>query len=257
VEIRFCPILHTKEGLSSSEAVEAVIRGMNKVKERCQSLVCGVIVCALRSYPEEHGFEMVDLAKKYLGKGVVGFDICGDEGNYPLHLYLQVLQRAISLNIPTTCHAGEWIITEGPNNTINNIQLAVQSGVRRIGHGITLIKNPELTAELVRKNIGVECCLTGNVGKKVPSYAEHPIRGMFSAGVRVSLNCDNLLLSGDVGRLATPSGEVKHLLTELKFEREEVKKVLLNGVMTSFCEVGEEWKKRFEMEIDRVMEEVK
>lgn len=33
--------------------------------------------------------------------------------------------------------------------------------------------------------IVVECCLTSNVGWKVKSYVEHPIRQMFDAGVKV------------------------------------------------------------------------
>ena len=59
---------------------------------RLQSTVLGgIIVCALRSKDSEHGVKMAILAAKYLQKsksdpnGVVGFDVAGDEGNYPLN----------------------------------------------------------------------------------------------------------------------------------------------------------------------------
>ena len=59
---------------------------------RLQSTVLGgIIVCALRSKDSEHGVKMAELAAKYLQKsksdpiGVVGFDVAGDEGNYPLN----------------------------------------------------------------------------------------------------------------------------------------------------------------------------
>jgi hypothetical protein len=49
------------------------------------------------------------------------------------------------LDLPVTCHAGEW------PNSLENIRLCVQEGVRRIGHGITLVDDKELTEEVVRK----------------------------------------------------------------------------------------------------------
>jgi len=252
-ELRFCPVLHGLKGLSPDEAVVAVVNGVERVKKRHPNFVGGVIVCGLRSYPPEHMVEMAELAARFRGRGVVGFDVAGDEGNYPLTLHKKGLQRAIELGVPTTCHAGEFIILEGPNSTIENIRLAVACGVKRIGHGITLVKEKDLMREVAEKQIVVECCMTGNVGRKVKSYAEHPIREMFDSGVRVCLNCDNLFLSGDANRQATPSGEVWLLVKELKFTLEEVKVVLLNAVRGTFCEVSQEWKDRFEEEIDLVM----
>ena len=59
---------------------------------RSQSKVLGgIIICALRSKDDDHAYQMAELAGKYLQKqksdpcGVIGFDIAGDEGNYPLN----------------------------------------------------------------------------------------------------------------------------------------------------------------------------
>ena len=99
VELRFCPTLHCDDGLSAEEAVLAVIdgfrRGATSVEPPMQG---GVILCALRSHPAQHGTEMVALARRMIDDPiqcgtagwVVGFDVAGDEGNYPLQLQERV-----------------------------------------------------------------------------------------------------------------------------------------------------------------------
>ena len=46
----------------------------------------GLILCALRSYPREHGLETAALAAQYVGgSGVVlALDVAGFEGGFPL-----------------------------------------------------------------------------------------------------------------------------------------------------------------------------
>ena len=53
----------------------------------------GIIICALRSKDAAHCLEMAQLSGKYLQLaknetiGVVGFDVAGDEGSYPINSY--------------------------------------------------------------------------------------------------------------------------------------------------------------------------
>ena len=192
----------------------------------------GVIVCALRSYPTDHSVAMAQLAGKYASVGVVGFDIAGDEGSYPLSLHSGAITEAHRLGVPVTVHAGEWL-----QDSVKNVRAAVDLGVQRLGHAITLHEDPELMREVAAKGIVVECCLTSNVAKrpgKVASYAEHPIRTMFNAGVKVCINSDNMLLSGDRERVAAPANEVRHLREECGFTHAEVQQVLQNGMDGAF-----------------------
>ena len=106
----------------------------------------GIIVCALRSKDLEHGLKMADLAGKYLQRyksdpiGVVGFDVAGDEGNYPLNsqecpMFLAT-EKAKKLGVPITLHAGEW---PEKFNSISNIKFAINEiRAKRLGHAITL-----------------------------------------------------------------------------------------------------------------------
>jgi len=56
-EIRFCPTLHTHQGLNESEVTDAVLQGF-----QASGMPGGVIICALRTMPEAHWLAMARLA---------------------------------------------------------------------------------------------------------------------------------------------------------------------------------------------------
>eukprot|EP00951_Prasinocladus_malaysianus_P033748 scaffold336134_cov32-Prasinocladus_malaysianus.AAC.3 len=43
---------------------------------------------------------------RFLWNGVVGFDIAGDEGTYPLELHKEAISWAVKHRVPVTAHAG-------------------------------------------------------------------------------------------------------------------------------------------------------
>ena len=81
-EIRFAPILHTEKGLSMNEVVEAVLQGMEQGK-RDTGVHYGVILCAMRNQSPNISLDIAKLAVAYRDRGVVGFDLAGDESGYP------------------------------------------------------------------------------------------------------------------------------------------------------------------------------
>jgi adenosine deaminase len=50
-------------------------------------------------------------------------------------LHREAFALAQQLAVPATCHAGEW---NENYKTFENIELALELGCRRIGHGLTL-----------------------------------------------------------------------------------------------------------------------
>ncbi|MFN7458829.1 MAG: adenosine deaminase, partial [Gemmatimonas sp.] len=70
VEVRFCPALHTREGLSADAVMEAVLAGL-QAGEAPGGVVARLIVCALRSLPWPHSMAMAELAVAYQRRGVV------------------------------------------------------------------------------------------------------------------------------------------------------------------------------------------
>ena len=100
----------------------------------------GILLVALRSRGEEHGLGVARLVAANLGAGmVVGMDVAGDEGSYPLAgqgPMVAGVQEASRLGVPLTLHAGEWPEKYG---SLANLEWAVgEAGVVRIGHGIAV-----------------------------------------------------------------------------------------------------------------------
>ena len=170
IEVRFCPTLHVLDGLSESKVVESVISGYRSgvefVKQRTGIEVKGgVILCILRSFDESHWFQMLELTAKYLDKGVIAMDIAGNEAAFPLKIFEEctpnLLQQCTERGIPLTMHCGEFPVIPETNE---NIRIALKYKVRRIGHGLTLQFDEDLMRRVQRSGVGVECCLTSNVG---------------------------------------------------------------------------------------------
>jgi adenosine deaminase len=67
-ELRFCPALHTLEGLSCDDAVRAVARGVRRATSDV-GIDGGVLLCVLRSRSAAHGVETVELASHFRSDG--------------------------------------------------------------------------------------------------------------------------------------------------------------------------------------------
>jgi adenosine deaminase len=255
-ELRFCPALHCREGLSERAAVHAVCDGLEDARRAEPRLgAVGAILCALRSKSSAHGVATVELAHACADRGVVGVDVAGDEGSWPLRRHLPMLVRAEELGVPMTLHAGEW---PHPRFTsiLENLELALECGARRIGHGVALA-HPEaaaLRARAAASGTLVEVCMTSNVGSgRVGSFAEHPVRTLLDAGVRCALSSDNLLLSGDAHLVAGATLELARFVDLVGCSEAEVKEVLLAGARASFCPGAAAVAVEMEADIDRVL----
>ena len=130
--------------------------------------------------------------------------------------------RLVEAGLNITAHAGE-IATA-------NIEAALRMpGLIRIGHGTYAHKIPGMLEQLVDRQITVECCLSVNaVMGAVPSYADHPLRKMVDAGVRVALCTDNpVQLNTTIGR----EYQIAHLLG---FSTSELLTMTRNAVKVAF-----------------------
>lgn len=189
-EVRFSPALNTRGGLTGDEVLAASLEGLQRASGET-GIVTGVIVCAIRSFEPAHSLEMAELAVRWKGRGVVGFDLAGAEAGYPPKQHREAFDRAAAGNLPVTIHAGE---AYGPESIHQALHVC---GARRIGHGTRLEEDPDLMAYLTDFRIPLEICLTSNVQTRVSSsFATHPLRRYFDAGLVVTLNTDNRLVSG-------------------------------------------------------------
>lgn len=181
LEIRFAPQLH--RGCTPREAVEAVNQGI--------AGRAGLILCALYGEAPEAVEGLVELALAC--PGVCGLDLAG--GPAPDHRwgmldYADAFQEARRKGLGTTVHAGEG---RPPEEIRQAVELL---GVRRIGHGTTLLEDPSLPGLLIERGVTIEACITSNwhVGA-IPEPEAHPIARWVQAGVAVCVCTDNTLLS--------------------------------------------------------------
>ena len=190
-EIRFAPQQSMEHGLTQDQAVEAAIRGAKRGMEMYPSIRVGLILCCMRGEDKEAlNLETVESVRKYLGDVVCAVDLAGAESLYPTEIFAPVFARVREYGLPMTIHAGE---AAGPDS----IRTALSYGTKRIGHGISAIQDPGLVEELVKENVTLEVCVTSNFQiRSVPSIKEPPIRRLFDAGVRVTVNSDNMTVSG-------------------------------------------------------------
>ena len=224
VEVRFCPGLCTRRGLTSSQVIDAALTGLARA-ERELGIRTAVIVCGLRSLPPASSLEMAELAASYAGRGVCAFDLAGAEAGYPVADHLEALRTAEAAGLPITIHAGEGF---GPRS----IRQALELGrAARIGHGTRLGEDPDLLREVREAGVVLEICLTSNVQTRVAvSYDTHPLRAFFDAGLPVALCTDNRLMSG-----VTLTREYEHARDALGFTWKELVDIARTGFASAFA----------------------
>src|SRR5215218_4600009 len=228
IEVRYAPVLNTREGLSLETAVEAPLHGLARA-ERAHGIVGRVIVCALRHMPQSVSQELAELAVAYRHHGVVGFDLAGGELGNPARLHAAAFEYARSHDLACTCHAGE-------GDDASSVREAIHvCGAHRLGHATRLIEDASLTDFCNDRRIPLEICLTSNVQTHAAqSYETHPFREYYRRGLNVVLNTDNRLMSG-----VTLTDEYLHAARELGFTFDELSEVSLNGFESSFLPFAE------------------
>ena len=172
VEVRFAPQLHCRPGLTVADVLEAVDKGLDRVRrehERSPAVTeqghppfrYGLITCAMRNFSagfspyyrglfealgthwplkEVYGIasqtlvrEVVD-ARDRLGIPVVAFDLAGAEAGHPASDHVEAYDLAHRHFLKKTVHAGE---AYGPESIFQAITLLHAD---RIGHGTHLFR---------------------------------------------------------------------------------------------------------------------
>ncbi len=188
-EIRYSPMLHTREGLPLTEAVDAPLRGLRRAQAE-HGIGTALIICGIRNMEPETSRDLADLTVAYKNRGVVAFDLAGAEYNYPAKKHKDAFFTVINKNMATTIHAGEAYGPESIHQALHYCK------ADRIGHGTRLYEDEDLLRYVRDFRIPVEICLTSNVQTRaVESFDKHPLRRYFDENLVLSLNTDNRLMS--------------------------------------------------------------
>lgn len=229
-EIRFAPQLHTGKGLTKEKAVEAVIRGVKRGAGKSR-IKAGILLCSMVNGPDRENEETFELARAYLGKGVVGLDLAGPEGLIPMEHFEPLFKAAGQKGIPFTIHAGEC-------GDYENIIKAVHYGAKRIGHGCAAIRSEACMDLLKKEKITLEMCVVSNLQTKaVPSIEEHPLKAFYDRGIRVTYNTDNMTVSD-----TTLEKEAELIKKHMGFTEADLRQMNRYALESAFLEEGEKEK---------------
>ncbi len=212
-EIRYAPVFSTQRGLNLEQVVDAVARGFSPAEQR-YAITLRQIICAMRDRTDS--LEMAELAVAFRERGVVGFDIAGEEAGHPPKAHLEAFQLCRRENFSITIHAGEAF---GPPSIWQAIQYC---GAHRIGHGVRLIEDMAIADGRVVK-LGPLAAFIRD--KRIPLE----IRQFMEQRFRVTVNTDNRLMS-DV----TLSEEFRRLSRAFALSLDDIEKLRLNAMKSAF-----------------------
>ncbi|MFM0578727.1 adenosine deaminase [Streptococcus suis] len=188
IEVRFAPELSTDQDLTILEAVSAVLVGLNRGQEDF-GVVAKLLVCGLKQTKPNQTKELFSAIADLAPKGLVGFDFAGNEADYPTEELRDIIQFTQSLGYPMTFHAGEC-------GCVTNVIQALELGIRRIGHGTALTRNPEVIQAFVNSGATLEMCLTSNLQTGAADSIEYfPYHELVEAGANITINTDNRTVS--------------------------------------------------------------
>lgn len=197
VEVRFAPQLSVRTGLSMSDVVNAVDRGLRRAGREFNTrpevvsgaeprFVAGMILCAMRYFegtwsegfgrffeamPEADRFELYSTASVEVARAaarlrdegclVVGIDLAGQEKGYPAGDHKHAYQIAHEAFLGKTVHAGEDYGPESIFQAIGDLH------ADRIGHGTWLFSADKIRARIPNPQAYVDSLVQFIADKRV------------------------------------------------------------------------------------------
>ncbi len=223
-EVYVSPEIFPRIGLDSAACLEAIDVGFREALET-RGVLCRILLDGVRHWGPESVDRVLDLYERMPLPSIVGFGIGGDEGAFPAAAFAGIYLRARALGLRTSVHAGEWSGPESVREALDTLR------PDRIDHGIAAAQDPDLLARLKEEDTILCVAPTSNLRTgAVASAAEHPLRALLEAGVRVTLSADDPSLFG-----TTTSGEYRFARDELGLDEAEIRLLAGNSFHAAFC----------------------
>lgn len=226
-EIFFDPQTHTVRGVPFGTALEGIHAALTE-GARQLGVSAFLILCFLRHLSEEDAFATVEQALPYRDK-IVGVGLDSSERGHPPSKFARVFARCRELGWRVVAHAGE----EGPPEYITEALDLLKA--ERIDHGVRCLDDPALVARLAAEQIPLTVCPLSNVKLRIfPSLAQHNIKQLMAAGLRVTMNSDDpAYFGGYVNENFRATQRV------LGLSREELRRLAKHSFVASFLAEAE------------------
>jgi adenosine deaminase len=210
--------------LDPEEHLNGIAKGIDDAREG-HAIEARILVTAIRNLRAEQAVRVARYAASRPHPYVVGFQMAGDEENFPAGDFKEAYDIAADAGLGCTVHAGEWA---GPES----VRAALELPVTRIGHGVRSIEDPALVEELAARQTVLECCPTSNVVLDLfRSYEDHPLPRLMEAGVKVTLASDDPPYFG-----ASIGGEYAICRERYGFDDDRLRTITRTAIEAAFCE---------------------
>uniref|UniRef100_A0A7S1SV99 adenosine deaminase n=1 Tax=Tetraselmis chuii TaxID=63592 RepID=A0A7S1SV99_9CHLO len=204
--------------------MEAIIQGC-VAGSLGRDMKVGLMPLVSRNYGPASGMMTVAFARRWRPH-VVGFDFAADESKSMTTQFAESAAAAHQLGLPLTVHTGEGYSSDYITHTLDTYG----SAVRRLGHAVTVLDDPELVRRCRRDGITVECCPTSNyLMGTIPSLRAHPLPRMIASGLRVCVNTDDPSLFG-----LTLNQEWENCLNSIHLSRPQLLRMNATARASSF-----------------------
>ena len=224
MEVRFAPLSSIEKGLTVEQVIKSVNDGLNRGYKDF-GVKSGILVCGMRHTRVERNIAMLHAAKDFLGKGICGVDIAGNEAEFPPMVQKEFFEEAGKLGFPITIHAGEC-------KCANNVHDSILLGAKRVGHGIAIMNDQKILREVKEKRIGLEMCPSSNLQTKALEDMKHyPIKKFIEEGLCVTLNTDNRMVTG-----TTLSKEYELMVKHFDLSSKDLIQITQNAVNCAFTD---------------------
>jgi adenosine deaminase len=189
-ELRFSPeFMCEPAGLDWDGAMESVVEGVTQAASS-NDVEVGLVAIFSRDYGRDSARRTVDFAVRHHDE-LVGFDIAGAEIGFPPRNYVDLVRPIRDAGLGLTTHYGE---SGGPEYPAEAVQVL---GSDRLGHGLSVARDPNVTRLVIERGVTLEMCPTSNwLTKGVARVEDHPALRLLREGVRVALGSDDPGLMG-------------------------------------------------------------
>jgi len=186
IELRYSPDFIQNGRDISFEAIHGAI--LDGISSANAGIAVGLIGIIRRTLPLPEAQKVADFITAN-ADSFVGIDLADQELDYPGREFAQLFRKAKERGLGITIHAGEISIEESRINVRDAIE---QMAADRIGHGLHIVHEPDLTQLVIDNNITLELCPTSNLlTGSIQAIEDHPFKKLMDAGVKTTINTDD------------------------------------------------------------------
>ncbi|MEP7134148.1 MAG: adenosine deaminase [Chloroflexota bacterium] len=190
MELRFTPVaLSRAERFPLHDVIDWVMASSKEAAEK-NGVIVKLIASVNRHESPDLAEQVAWLAAEHVENGIVALDLAGNEAEFKSEPFYGIFKEAQQAGLHVTIHAGEW----GPATHIR--EAIDELGADRIGHGVRVLEDANITALAKERGTAFEVCITSNYQSGVvPALGAHPLLNMLKAGINTTINTDDPSIS--------------------------------------------------------------